>query len=184
MSAPSATCPTCAGPLDLTAHDELDTWVCAKGHGAGMTLSEAHGRLQEDEIRQLWAKAKAAPPGPLACPLCGKPMVPVDVSHDPDEIDEGQPGDTPYTGEAPLEVCPDDQFLWVDPGELDLFPEDLPEPEPTPEQVAALEQIRRVFGEGIVAAAHERESKTLTERLYRRLSKNRGFARILSKIGS
>ena len=179
----TGTCPTCKGPLTLTASGELDSWVCQRGHGAGMTLTEAHGRLQEDEIHQLWGKARAGGPGPHPCGLCGRPMAAIDVTYDADEVDEGLPGDTADTGEAPLDVCPDCQFIWFDPGELAQFPEDLPDPEPTPEQVAALEQIRRQFGEAIVDAAHERESHTLTERLYRRIVHNRGFARILRKIG-
>ena len=184
MSAPTANCPTCSAPLALTADGELDTWVCAQGHGAGMTVTEAHGRLQEDEISQLWGKAHGAGPGPRACPLCGRPMAAVDVSVDPDEVPEGQPGDTADTGSAPLDVCVDCQLLWFDPGELEVFPEDLPEPDPTPEELAAEEKIRRTFGEGLVAAAHEREGHQLTERLYRRIARNRGFMRIIGRATS
>lgn len=182
MSAPAATCPTCAGGLTLTASGELDTWVCASGDGAGMTVTEAHGRLQEDEIEQLWAKARGAAPGPRPCPLCGRAMVVVDVSTDPDEVSEGQPGDTADTGQASLDVCVECQLIWFDLGELDQFPLDLPDPEPTAEELAALESIRRVFGEGLVAAAREREEQELAERLYRRMSRHPGLSRLLDAL--
>ncbi|HET7490171.1 MAG TPA: zf-TFIIB domain-containing protein [Acidimicrobiales bacterium] len=181
MSTPTATCPTCSGPLTLTASGQLDTWVCPAGHGAGMTVTEAHGRLQEDEISQLWQKARAAGPGPRACPSCGRPMGQFDVSYDPDEVPEGQPGDTADTGAAPLDVCAECQFLWFDAGELEQFPDDLPDPEPTPAQQEALERIRRAFGEGIVAAAHEREGHQLTERVYRLLTGTR-YARVVDPL--
>lgn len=182
MTAPTATCPTCSGELDLTAHDDLDTWVCSAGHGAGMTVTEAHGRLQEDEISQLWGQARQSGPGLRSCPLCGRPMAAVDVTADPDEVPDGQPGDTADTGLAPLDVCVDCQFLWFEPAELEVFPLDLTEPEPTAEQLAAEARIRQAFGEGIVAAAHDREARTLTERLFRRLARHRGFSRIIGTL--
>ena len=59
MSLDQPTCPTCAGALVLTTSGELDTWNCGAGHGLGMTLSEGYGRVQEDELHELWVASGA-----------------------------------------------------------------------------------------------------------------------------
>lgn len=136
------------------------------------TLSELYERAQEDEIHRLWALARSAPTPAdptqgRACPMCGRTMVSIAVGTDADEVDEGQPGDGPDTGEVPVDVCVADQVVWFDVAELELLPADLPDPQPTPEQEAALADITRQFGDGLVAAEGARVG--FTTRLARRL---------------
>jgi hypothetical protein len=50
------------------------------------------------------------------------------------------------------------------------MPADLPDPEPTPEQEAALEQIRRAWGDQIEAAADARPD--LAERVLARVRRS------------
>lgn len=161
--APSATCPTCRASLVLTNHGAFDSWVCPAGHGLAATLSEVYERAQEDEITRLWALARhAAGNGQQgrACPMCSRSMVAVVAPYDADEAPEGTDGDTPDAGEVPVDVCVSDQVVWFDAGELDQLPADLPDPEPTAEEEAALAAIRRDFGDGLVAAAEAREGFT------------------------
>lgn len=176
-------CPVCGTGLVLGSSGELDSWTCPNGHGLAMTLSEAHGRLQDDEVSDLWQRARQAPPGPLPGPFRGRPMVRVELPVDDDEATEGTPGDGPTTSTVTLDVDLDEQFIWFDAGELDELPEDLPNAGPTPDQLAAEERIRRQFGEGIEAAAEERESTELTERLYRRAARHPGMLQALDSVG-
>ena len=170
--APSANCPTCRAALQLTNHDTFDSWICPNGHGLAATLSELYERAQEDEIHDLWKLAKASWVAQeltegRACPMCQRIMVSITVGTDADEVDEGQPGDGPATGEVPVDVCVVDQVIWFDVSELELLPADLPDPQPTAEQEAAVADIARQFGDEIVAADAARVG--FTSRLLRRL---------------
>ena len=142
-------CPICRADLVLTAEGEFNSWICPAGHGRAATLSELYERAQEDEIRQLWAIAREACkvgiPGGRACPMCGGPTVAIDVPTDADEAPEGAPGDGPSTGTVTVDVCPVDELIWFDQGEVEAFPADLPDAEPTAEEDAALATIREEF---------------------------------------
>ena len=150
----TANCPNCRGPLTLTPHGSFDSWVCPQGHGLAATLSELYEVAQEDEIHRLWDLARTAPKPDEGrpCPMCERPMVSITVPTDADEAPEGAPGDGADAGEAPVDVCTNDEVIWFDVSELDELPADLPDPEPTAEQEAALAEIRENFGEGIAAA--------------------------------
>lgn len=172
--APTANCPTCNASLQLTPQGSFDSWICPAGHGLAATLSELYEEAQEDEVRRLWALARAASvptSGGRPCPVCTRPMVSVVVPTDADEALEGEPGDTGDTGEVPVDVCPSDQVIWFDVAELDALPDDLPDPQPTVAQEAALAEIRRTFGEAIVASieADEGRADHLADRLVDRL---------------
>ena len=143
------TCPQCKAELKLGASGKLDAWTCPNGHGVGFTISEAYERLQEDEIHRIWEAAKTAQEGKRICPMCGRPMVQVTIGVDPDEAAEGEPGDQPDTLNVTLEVCIEDGFFWFDPGELDEMPEDNPDPEPSAEELAKLEQIRKAYAKDL-----------------------------------
>jgi hypothetical protein len=107
-------------------------------------------------------------------------MVAIVVPTDADEALEGEPGDTPDTGEVPVDVCTTDQVIWFDVAELDAFPDDLPDAQPTPEQEAALADIRRTFGEAIVASMEADED--LADRLIHRMGRSsRAFRRLAER---
>ena len=150
----TANCPNCHSPLKLTPNGSFDSWVCPEGHGLAATLSELYEVAQEDEIHRLWDLARSAPKSDdgRPCPMCERPMVAITVPTDADESPEGTPGDGPDTGEAPVDVCTNDEVIWFDVSELDEFPADLPDAQPTAEQEAALAEIRENFGESIAAA--------------------------------
>lgn len=174
----TATCPDCGAPLALTDHGSFDSWVCPAGHGLGATLSEAYEVAQEDDLRLLWQLARSASTtSGRPCPMCTKPMVSVRAPHDADEALEGEAGDGAATGEVPVEVCTADQVIWFDAGELQALPADLPDAEPTPEQVAALADIRRTFGDALVAADESRDG--VTERVADRLLASSRVVRML-----
>ena len=181
--APTANCPTCNASLQLTPHGSFDSWICPAGHGLAATLSELYEEAQEDEARRLWALARAASvpaTGGRHCPMCSQPMVSVTVPTDADEALEGEAGDTADTGEVPVDVCVADQVIWFDVAELDAFPDDLPDPQPTPEQEAALADIRRTFGDAIVASMEADEG--LADRIVDRMGRSsRAFRQLADK---
>lgn len=186
MSLSAPECPVCAGALILTHRGTFDSWVCPQAHGLAVTLSEAYERLQEDELATLWSLARAASPGPAArrSPTTGRPMVAVEVPYDADEAAEGEAGDGPAAGSVWVDVDPEDQVIWFDAGELEQFPADLADPEPSPAELAAEESIRVAFGEQVAAAAADRGAGRLTERIYRRVARHAGLARALTEVGS
>jgi hypothetical protein len=147
-------CPICRATLQLTPDGEFDSWVCPNGHGRAATLSELYERAQEDEIHRLWALAKEAwvaaePVTGRACPMCDRLMVTIEVPTDGDEVDEGQPGDGADTGAVTVDVCVVDEVIWFEEGEVAAFPADLPDPQPSAAEDAALEHIRRDFAQGL-----------------------------------
>lgn len=176
-------CPVCQRPLVLGARDGTDRWSCPAGCGLALTLSEAHGHLQDDELADLWQRARRAAPGPLASPFGGRPMARFELPVDADEVPAGAPGGGPVTSTVTLDVDVDEQFVWFDAGELEEFPADLADAGPTAEQLAAEERIRRDFGAALDAAALERGSHQLTERLYRRVARHPGALGALDRLG-
>jgi Zn-finger nucleic acid-binding protein len=153
-SVPTPKCPHCSDELKLGAHGRVDCWSCPAGHGLGLTLSEAYGRVQEDEISALWRRSEAAQPGRYSCPMCGVTMLSVTVGADSDEAPEGELGDAHDTASVSLDVCREDQFIWFDVGELDEFPQNLPNPEPSPEELRKINLILSAFDREL-AEAHE-----------------------------
>ena len=111
-------------------------------------------------------------------------MVSVEVPFDPDEALEGAVGDGPATGSVWLDVCETDQLIWFDSGELQAFPADLPDPEPTAAELEGAAKIRAAFGQSIVDSANARESGRLTERIYQRVATHKGLTKVLTEVGS
>ena len=127
-------------------------------------MSEAYGRVQEDEIARLWQASVSAPQGTSPCAWCGAPMVRVTVGVDPDEAREGEPGDGPDTARLTVDVCRDDQFFWFDPGELDQLPNDLPDPPPSAEEQKEIDEILAEYDRALAEAA-DRGDGGLLDRL-------------------
>ncbi len=176
-------CHSCREELVLGAQGELNPWSCPNGHGLGFTLSESYERLQDDEIDQLWSAASGASARGVRCPFCSETMAVLTVEADADEIPEGDEGDGPTTHTAELDVCVRDQFIWFDPGELEVMPEDLPDPEPTAEQKAAFEQIRANFRTGMEEAWETRGDQKLTERMYDRVARHPKLHSAMDRVG-
>ena len=188
MSFSQPTCPSCDAPLVLTHTGALDTWVCPAAHGLAMTTSEAYERLQEDEISQIWHKARAAVGSGSAStrksPTTGRPMVSIEVTYDDDEVAEGEEGDGPDVGSVWIDVDVDEQVIWFDAAELHLFPQDRPDPEPSQDELDAVARIRDQFGQSVVEADHERESHEFAERMYRRIAGHPGLTKVMTEVGS
>ena len=110
--------------------------------------------------------------------MCSRLMVSITVGTDLDEVDDGRSGDGADTGELPVDVCVVDQVIWFGVAELELLPADLPDPQPTPEQQAAVADIARQFGDEIVAADAARVG--FTDRLLRRLHLSPAAARAVN----
>jgi Zn-finger nucleic acid-binding protein len=177
-------CPDCATALELGSRGTVDSWSCPQGHGLAMTLSEAHGRLQDDEIAVLWQTARHAPAGTRKSPFSPhRPMVRVTLPYDSDEIPEGEPGDGPDEGSVELDVDLDQQFIWFDAGELDELPEDLPNTPPSAEEQARVAEIRARFAADIDRALDARDDHELSERLYQRIARRPGLHRALDRLG-
>lgn len=176
-------CPVCAAELRLGRSDSFDSWSCPNGHGLAMTLSESYERLQEDEIGAIWQQARASGPGPLASPFDGRPMVRVRVEVDTDEVPDTQPGDGPATAAVVVDVDVENQFIWLDAGELGVFPADVEDPAPSPEVLDKEREIIEQFGNDLTDAAERREGRELSERLFRRVARHPGALRALDDIG-
>jgi Zn-finger nucleic acid-binding protein len=164
------TCPICGAELTRTVTGDLATWTCPAGHGAGLTVTEAYHHLQDDEIHRAWDAAKTAPAGPHKCPICARPMVVVTLSYGPDELADGAAGKAAPTGQETIDICTEDELIWLAPGELDGLPTDLPNPEPSAEELAQIDAIRQAFGQSLLDDAHQEDAATLTGRMTRHLS--------------
>jgi Zn-finger nucleic acid-binding protein len=173
-------CPQCHAELELGASGKLHAWTCPEGHGAGFTLSEAHERVQEDELASLWRGSEAGSPSPYACPMCERPMASVTIGVDADEVEEGRNGDAPDSTRLTLDVCREDHFIWFDPGELDELPQDLPEPAPTAAELAKIDRITTAY-ERELDEAYEDDSP-LGKFADRVASRHPGFVKFLDRI--
>jgi Zn-finger nucleic acid-binding protein len=174
------TCPQCRAELKLVANGQLDFWSCPQGHGLGFTLSEAYGRVEDDEISKIWHGSEKAPPGGRTCPMCDRPMVTVTVGVDDDEAAEGEPDDHPDELQVSLDVCREDQFLWFDPGELDELPLDIPNPRPSAEEQRSIDLIAKAYDHDLVDALEAEANRGLANRLADRIaSRHPGFVRLL-----
>ncbi|HXC50080.1 MAG TPA: zf-TFIIB domain-containing protein [Candidatus Limnocylindrales bacterium] len=131
-------CPQCRTPLAALKEGDFDAWQCPEGHGIGVTLTEAYGHFQDDEIHAIWTASKSAPKSTLKSPVLGSPMVAVTVVVDDDEI-EGNEG--PGAHLVTLDVAPDEQFLWIHVADFRGMPTDLPNPPPSAEQRARLDEL-------------------------------------------
>jgi Zn-finger nucleic acid-binding protein len=181
-------CPHCREELQLGSwqlrHDApLDCWACPGAHGVALTMAESYEQMQEDELARLWELARAGSPGPLPGPFGGPPMVRILLPYDDDEAKEGEEGDTEDVGAVELDVDLDNQFIWFDAGELEQLPADLPDPEPTAEENAAVAQITRQFSEEYGAALDARDDHEISERIYQRIARRPGMLRTFERIG-
>ena len=176
-------CPICGIELQLGSSGALDRWSCTAGHGLAMTLSESYERLQEDEIGRLWQLARDASPGPLPSPFDGMPMHRFALPYDADEIPEGEPGDGPDLGSVEVDVDVANQFVWFDAGELEELPVDLPDAEPSPEELARVAEIAAQFGQDVEEASRRRDGDDLSEKLYRRIARSPGALSTLDRLG-
>jgi hypothetical protein len=176
-------CPVCGSPLQLGTTGSFAHWTCTSGHGLAMTLTESYERLQEDEISELWQRARAAGPGPLTSPFGGRPMARIEVSVDADEVAQGQDGDGPDAATVVVDVDVENEFIWLDAGELDELPTDLPDAPPRPEALAKEHEIVDRFGADYVADVEGREDGELSERLYRRVAHHPGALSALDSVG-
>ena len=176
-------CPHCQVELELGATGEVDHWSCPRLHGLAMTLSEAHGRLQNDEVAELWELALEAPQGPLPSPFGGPNMVRFVLPWDLDEAREGEPGDTENLGAVELDVDLDNRFIWFDTGELDELPHDLPDVPPSAEEELALARITQEFSESLGEALGARDDSEVAERIYNQLARRPGTLSALDRVG-
>lgn len=176
-------CPHCQVELELGSTGEVDHWSCPRLHGLAMTLSEAHGRLQNDEVAELWELAVKAPTGPLPSPFGGPNMVRFVLPWDLDEAREGEPGDTENLGAVELDVDLDNRFIWFDTGELDELPHDLPDAPPSVQDEAALARISEEFSRSLGAALGARDDNEVTERVYNQLAGRPGTLAAVDRIG-
>lgn len=183
MSLRTPTCPSCTTALVLTTTGSLDAWSCPMMHGVAVTLNEAHGQLQNDEIAQIWKSTRESSGGTRPCPICSLKMSSIEVAIDADEAAEDEAGDGPTTGTTWLDVCEPCQLLWFDTGEIEQFPADLPDAEPTLQEVSAVAAMTEQFGNAYVEAVNNREAGTFTERVYRVVAQHPGALRTLSAVG-
>lgn len=176
-------CPACGQTLLLGSAGTLNYWACPELHGLGLSLTSTHDHLQDDEISQMWQKARAGVPGPVGSPFDGRPMVRVLVEYDSDEVPEGEQGDGPTEGTVEVDVDLENEFIWFDAGEIDEMPYDLPDAEPTAEEQAAIAEITTQFSASMGAALEARDDGEFTEKVYQHIAKRPGLARALDKVG-
>ena len=114
-------CPECGAELGLGARNGLPAWECPSGHGVGVFLVDAYGKLQIDEIDAIRVGLAEAPASALASPITGEPMLEVTFIVDEDTRfgNEGA-GARPMT----IEVDPVHHFAWFSLAELRSMPRD------------------------------------------------------------
>jgi Zn-finger nucleic acid-binding protein len=154
---PMPACPTCRAPLTLESDHTFDAWVCPAGHGLGFTLSEAYERLADDQIHEIWRSANATDvaASTRGCPMCERTMVAVACEN------------------LTLDVCTVDEVLWLDAGELEQLPPDVPDPEPSALEQAELAQVTEQFGDALTQGWADEADATLTGRLTARFHRSR-----------
>lgn len=155
MSNPQYLCPDCRSPLAAFQEGEFDAWECKAGHGLAMSLSEAHGRLQDDEVEAIWKAARSAPRSGLKSPLLGQPMAEIAVTVDDDEV-VGNAG--PGAREVKLQVAVDEQFLWFASKDFAAMPADLPNAGPSEAEIKAQAALAAQSREAIAKDLAARET--------------------------
>ena len=153
MSYQTPFCPRCGAVLSHNDEGDFNPWVCPKGHGMAATLSEGYQRVDGDELKELWrrARSQAATPSDRPCPMCERRMVVADV-----------PAQVAGHGEVPIDVCTTDEVLWFDSGEIGELPVAGDRVPPSPEEQAHLDQIMAAFDQGLDQAMDERDRQGLT----------------------
>jgi hypothetical protein len=162
-----------------TQKNDIDIWACPNQDGVGMTLSEAWGHLQDDEVKAIWSAAKNGQPSHLKSPVRGTDMVRIEIPVDGDE-EEGNRGSDAFQME--LDVSVDEQFMWFDAGELERMPEDLPNPAMSEEERRHIDEIAQQFGESIMAAYHKRENESVDGRLLNFVASHKRLKRIHAQL--
>jgi hypothetical protein len=159
MSYDAPACPVCSSALTHSDDGAFNPWICPKGHGLACTLSEGYERIDGDELKLLWHRARAADAtvGTNRCPMCERPMVVV----------LAPVGTGP---EVPLDICTTDELFWFDNHEIDEVPPDADAVPLTPAQQAHLDQITTTFRENLDKDFEEREFEGLTGRMTRHLT--------------
>jgi hypothetical protein len=142
--------------------NDIDVWACPNHDGVGMTLSEAWGHLQDDEVKAIWSAAKTGQQSPLKSPLRGTEMVRIEIPVDSDE-EEGNRG--PGAFQMELDVSVDEQFIWFDSGELERMPDDIPNAAMSEKDRRHIDEVAQQFGDSIMAAYHKREDGSLDGKL-------------------
>jgi Zn-finger nucleic acid-binding protein len=173
-------CPRCGTALiQGTQKNDIDAWACPNHHGVGITLSEAWGHLQDDEIRAIWRAAKNGQPSAPNSPALAGNMVRIEITVDSDE-EEGNCG--PGVFQIELDVDVDEQFIWFDSGELERMPDDLPNPDMSEEERKHVEEIAQQFGESIMTNYHKRENESLEGKLYNFVASHKRMKQLVEAI--
>jgi Zn-finger nucleic acid-binding protein len=173
-------CPRCRATLTKgTQKNDIDVWACPNQDGVGMTLSEAWGHLQDDEVKAIWNAAKNGQPSSLKSPVLGTDMVRIEIVVDSDE-EEGNRG--PDAFQMELDVSVDEQFIWFDSGELERMPGDLPNPAMSDEERRHIDEIAQQFGESLMASYHEKENESLEGRLLTFVAAHERMKRVHEKL--
>jgi hypothetical protein len=82
-----------------------------------------------------------------------------------------------------LEVCRDDPFIWFDPGELDELPQDLPNPEPSPEEQKKIDLVVNTFARNLEQAYDAEENRGIMNKVANRVVRDHpGFVRLLDHV--
>jgi Zn-finger nucleic acid-binding protein len=177
MSISQPQCPVCHNALIRSTTENLDVWDCASGHGNAISTTEASHRIQDDEMALLMGGAAQGDLSERACPGCAATMRSVEITVDDDEDTNQEAEGRVVICTLRAEVCQECLFVWLDRGELDLLPMDLPNPKfhATQEQQEVLDEIAAKYREAVEEDYAERDRNDFTERLYKRFFKDRVF---------
>jgi hypothetical protein len=83
-----------------------------------------------------------------------------------------QPGGTAPPAETAtldLDVCLSDELIWFDTGELEAIPDDGPEPAPSAQETARVDEIADDFGDALTAEWSHQDAVRLRDRLLHRV---------------
>lgn len=133
-------CPECREALGSSYRGKLLTWECPSGHGVGVSILDAYGRLQRDEIEAIWVGAKDAPISKLPSPISGRPMAEVTFIAD-DDTEYGNVGADAHPVTIELDV--ENYFGWFSLEELASMPLDETKTSPAGPGFVGLDQLDR-----------------------------------------
>ena len=133
-------CPRCGKPLRLEKDPHGALWRCPQCSGVAANLAVLRRHLEEDVARDFWRRAsQASVPSGKHCPSCSKPLREFVAVHEKQSLR--------------LDLCRPCQFMWFDPGELEVFPESK-KPEPsekaTPSEIDQQIALAKLQAEGAI----------------------------------
>ena len=135
-------CPVCKDPMIIVEHERIELDYCTRCHGIWFDAGELELMLESLDLDRsgfnmdniLALPEKAIKEASRRCPLCRKKMRKVGIGHQPEVI---------------IDVCPVEEGLWFDGGEVGHIIKHLLDKQPA--EADAGERVVTFLGEAFKA---------------------------------